>query len=108
MNGLQPDSNGLQPSDLIEALNFLLALSKRLCSRPGSPKRALGGLATRCQVDAQGLLHFTEREQRLSWVERATPAAWPLEVPPNVQPDAETGRASPTAAGRVEWDDCRM
>ncbi|CAK9066164.1 unnamed protein product [Durusdinium trenchii] len=59
---------------------------KALLERVPPPERFNSNLLSfPAEVDAQGLLHFTEREQRLSWVERATPAAWPLEVPPNVQ-----------------------
>ena len=34
------------------------------------------------QVDSAGVLHFTENDQRVRWVERATPSNWPLEVSP--------------------------
>lgn len=37
------------------------------------------------QVDSAGVLHFTENDQRVRWVERATPSNWPLEVSPHTQ-----------------------
>ncbi|CAJ1433125.1 unnamed protein product, partial [Effrenium voratum] len=37
------------------------------------------------EVDACGELHFVEQKARVRWVQRSTPKAWPLELPPNVQ-----------------------
>eukprot|EP00434_Breviolum_minutum_P016542 symbB.v1.2.014582.t1/scaffold1069.1/size140053/6 len=37
------------------------------------------------EVDSAGVLHFTENDQRVRWVERATPSNWPLEVSPHTQ-----------------------